>query len=67
MSRRGNPDDNAMAENFVSILKTEYIYRHKLATFSQANELIDRCIYFYNNERIQLKTVEAPLVRRLPT
>ena len=28
MSRRGNPYDNAMAENFFSILKTECIYRH---------------------------------------
>ncbi|WP_144066590.1 IS3 family transposase, partial [Faecalibacterium sp. An192] len=27
MSRRGNPYDNAMAENFFSILKTECIYR----------------------------------------
>ena len=32
MSRRGNPYDNAMAENFFSILKTECIYRHKPAT-----------------------------------
>jgi len=29
MSRKGNPYDNAMAENFFSILKTECIYRHK--------------------------------------
>ena len=67
MSRRGNPYDNAMAENFFSILKTECIYRHKPATFSQANELIDRYIYFYNYERILLKTGEAPLARRLST
>ena len=67
MSRRGNPYDNAMAENFFSILKTECIYRHKPATFSQANEMIDRYIYFYNHERIQLKTGEAPLTRRLST
>ena len=65
MSRRGTPYDNAMAENFFSILKTECIYRRKPATFSQANELIDRYIYFYNHERIQLKTGEAPLARRL--
>ena len=56
MSRRGNPYDNAMAENFCSILKTECIYRHKPAAFSQANELIDCYICFYNHERIQLKT-----------
>ncbi|HIV89247.1 MAG TPA: DDE-type integrase/transposase/recombinase, partial [Candidatus Ruthenibacterium merdipullorum] len=61
MSRQGNPYDNAMAENFFSILKTECIYRHKPATFSEANEMIDRYIHFYNHERIQLKTGEAPL------
>ena len=55
MSRRGNPYDNAMAENFFSILKTECIYRHKPATFSEANEMIDRYIHFYNHERIQAK------------
>ena len=65
MSRRGNPYDNAMAENFFSILKAECIYRHKPATFSEANEMIDRYIHFYNHERIQLKTGEAPLARRL--
>ena len=65
MSRKGNPYDNAMAENFFSILKTECIYRHKPATFAQANEMIDRYIYFYNHERIQLKSGEAPLARCL--
>ena len=65
MSRKGNPYDNAMAENFFSILKTECIYRHKPSTFSEANEMIDRYIHFYNHERIQLKTGEAPLARRL--
>lgn len=65
MSRKGNPYDNAMAENFFSILKTECIYRHKPATFAEANQMIDRYICFYNHERIQLKTGEAPLARRL--
>ena len=55
MSRRANPYDNAMAENFFSILKTECIYRHKLASFCEANEMIDRYINFYNYERIQSK------------
>ena len=65
MSRKGNPYDNAMAENFFSILKTECIYRRKPASFREANEMIDRYIHFYNHERIQLKTGEAPLSRRL--
>ena len=64
MSRKGNPYDNAMAENFFSILKTECIYRHKPATYSEANEMIDRYIHFYNHERIQLKTGVAPLTLR---
>ena len=64
MSRRGNCYDNAMAENFFSILKTECIYRHKPATFNEANEMIDRYIHFYNHERIQLKTGVAPLTLR---
>ena len=64
MSRRGNCYDNAMAENFFSILKTECIYRHKPASFKEANELIDQYIHFYNYERIQLKTGAAPLALR---
>ena len=55
MSRRGNCYDNALAENFFGILKTECIYRHKPETFEQANKMIDDYIYFYNHERILLK------------
>lgn len=61
MSRRGNCYDNAMAEKFFSILKTECIYRQKIATVQQARELIDELVYFYNHERIQSKTGVAPL------
>ena len=67
MSRKGNPYDNVMAENFFSILKTECIYRHKPTTIHEANDLIDRYIHFYNHERIQIKTGEAPLTLRLST
>ncbi len=64
MSRRGNPYDNALAENFFSILKTECIYRTKLKTYEEARLLIDEYIYFYNNQRIQLKTKLTPLEKR---
>ena len=64
MSRRGNCYDNALAENFFSILKSECIYRQKIKTFHQANQLIDDFIYFHNHERVQLKTGMAPLERR---
>ena len=64
MSRRGNPYDNALAENFFSILKTECIYRTKLQTYEEARILIGEYIHFYNNERIQLKTKLTPLEKR---
>jgi len=64
MSRRGNCYDNAMAENFFGILKTECIYRHKPKLFDEARQMIDDYIYFYNNERIQLKTKLTPLEKR---
>ena len=64
MSRKGNPYDNAIAENFFSILKTECIYRHKPKTLKEADYLIDKYIHFYNHERIQSKTGVAPLTLR---
>lgn len=64
MSSRGNPYDNAMAENFFSILKTECIYRVELQTYDEARLIIDQYIYFYNNERIQIKTKLTPLEKR---
>ena len=64
MSRRGNPYDNALAENFFSILKTECIYRVKLQTYEEARLLIGEYIHFYNHQRIQLKTKLTPLEKR---
>ena len=64
MSRRGNCYDNAMAENFFSILKTECIYRSKPRTIDEAQTMIDDYIHFYNYERIQTKTGVAPLMLR---
>ena len=64
MSRRGNCYDNALAENFFSILKTECIYRRKFSSFDEARQLIDEYIDFYNNERIQTKTHLTPLEKR---
>ena len=64
MSRRGNPYDNALAENFFSILKTECIYRQELKTYEEARLLIDEYIHFYNYQRIQLKTKLTPMEYR---
>ncbi len=64
MSRRGNPYDNALAENFFSILKTECIYQTKPRTYEEARLLIGDYIHFYNYQRIQLKTKLTPMEYR---
>ena len=46
MSRKGNPHDNAMAENFFSILKTECIYRCKPARLPNRKFSLDRGLHF---------------------
>ena len=61
MSRRGNPYDNALAENFFSILKTECIYRAKPRTYEEARLPIGDYIHFYNYQRIQFKTKLTPM------
>lgn len=64
MSRRGNPYDNALAENFFSMLKTECISRQKIQSFEQARQLIDDYIHFFNFERYQLKYRLTPFQKR---
>ena len=61
MSSKGNPYDNAMAENFFSILKTECIHQTKLKTYEEARLLIGEYILFYNNVRIQTKIKLTPM------
>ncbi len=60
MSRRGNCWDNAPMENFFGHLKEEAIRRFKIPTFHQAKQIIDNYVYFFNYERIQLKTKQTP-------
>jgi transposase InsO family protein len=64
MSRRGNCYDSACVENFFGTLKSECIYRAKPKSFEEASQLIDDYIYFYNHERIQLKTKLTPYEKR---
>ena len=64
MSRRGNLYDNALAENFFSILKTECIHKVKLSRYGEARLLISKYINFYNNYRIQTKTKLTSLEKR---
>ncbi|WP_081350507.1 IS3 family transposase [Ruminococcus albus] len=37
------------------------MYRTKIKTFSEAKQLIDDNIFFYNHQRIQTKTKLTPL------
>ena len=64
MSRRGNCWDNAPMENFFSHLKEEYLRHVKNPTLDQVRQLVDEYIYFYNHERIQLKTRQTPYETR---
>ena len=64
MSRRGNPYDNALAEKFFSILKTECVYRVKIKTFAEARRIIDDYIYFCNYQQIQTQTKLTPMEYR---
>jgi putative transposase len=60
MSRRGNCWDNAPMENFFGHLKEEILRHIKTPTFEEAQQVIDEYIYFFNYERIQLKTKQTP-------
>ena len=64
MSRRGNCWDNASMENFFGHLKEEALRQYHNPTFEEARQIIDDYIYFYNYERIQLKTRQTPYQTR---
>lgn len=55
MSRRGNPYDNAVMENFFGMFKTEAFRPCKPQTIHQARMLVHDYIDYYNNERMRLK------------
>jgi len=64
MSRRSNCWDNAPIENFFGHLKEEALRQFDLLSFIKTKELIDQYIYFYNYERIQLKSRQTPYQTR---
>jgi transposase InsO family protein len=55
MSRRANPYDNAVVENFFGMLKTECIYPGMPQTIAQARQFVQLYMDFYNGERMILK------------
>ncbi len=54
MSKPGTLGDNALAENFFSIFKTECIHMEKPKTISKARALTEQFINYYNYNRLQL-------------
>ena len=53
MSRKGNCLDNAMAENFFGIMKTELLYKQEFESAKEFIASLKEYIQYYNNERIK--------------
>ena len=53
MSRKGNCLDNAMAENFFGIMKSELLYAEKFESPEAFIKALDEYIDYYNNKRIK--------------
>ena len=53
MSRKGNCLDNAMAENFFGIMKSELLYAEKFESPEAFMKALDEYIDYYNNKRIK--------------
>ena len=56
MSRKATCLDNAVAENFFGLLKTELFYLEKFDSIDQLKKAIVDYIDYYNNRRIKIKT-----------
>jgi putative transposase len=54
MSRKGNCLDNAVIENFFSIIKSELFYLNKYNDIDELKKDIEEYIKYYNNDRIKL-------------
>ena len=64
MSQVGVCYDNVLIESFFSHLKSEAFYSQDFtATNEQIIELVEEYIYYYNNERLQLKLNKLPPIQ----
>lgn len=55
MSRKGNCLDNACAENFFGLLKTELLYQQEFMSVEHFISELTEYIEWNNNKRIKLK------------
>lgn len=53
MSRKGNPLDKAVIENFFGIVKTELLYLQKFTSMEHFQKELKKYIEYYNNIRIK--------------
>lgn len=65
MSKPATPGDNAMAENFLSIFKTECIYLESPGSIAQAESLTHEFVQYYNYERLQANGLTPYEVRQI--
>jgi transposase InsO family protein len=64
MSQLGVCYDNVLIESFFSHLKTEAFYSQDfIATNEQIIEIVEEYVYYYNNERLQLKLNKLPQIK----
>ncbi|MCC8143889.1 MAG: IS3 family transposase, partial [Tannerellaceae bacterium] len=54
MSRKGDPLDNAVIENFFGILKSGLFHLKQFDSVKQLKEEIEKYIHYYNTKRIKL-------------
>ena len=55
MSRKGNCLDNAVAENFFGIMKSELLYAENFKSAEDFIKALEEYIDYYNNKRIKLR------------
>ena len=55
MSRKGNCLDNAVAENFFGLLKTEFYHGRKFESVEEFVKELEAYITYYNHKRIKVK------------
>ena len=60
VSRKGNCLDNAVAENFFGLLKSELLYLEKFESMEHFRQELVKYLDYYNNRRIRLKLKGLP-------
>lgn len=55
MSRKANPLDNAVIENFFGLLKSELLYLQEFKSIEEFRKELEEYMDYYNNKRIKVK------------